>query len=104
MQLSSKNDLATFWAVLEKIGQLFIPPSGHTVDTPKYAPRSRRRFLLFKKLIFKRSALEVSKINYMGRQRQFSFPIPFLSSPKWFANCPSERRQHMAASGCRPHT
>ena len=35
MQLSSKNDLATFWAVLEKIGQLFIPPSGHTVDTPK---------------------------------------------------------------------
>ena len=25
-----KNDLATFWAILETIGQLFIPSSGHT--------------------------------------------------------------------------
>ena len=32
MQLSCKNDLATFWTILGKIGQLFIPSSGHTDD------------------------------------------------------------------------
>ena len=30
MQLSSKNDLATFRAILGKIGSLFVPSPGHT--------------------------------------------------------------------------
>ena len=30
IQLSCKNDLATIWALLEKIGNFFILSSGHT--------------------------------------------------------------------------
>ena len=30
MQLSFKNDLATFWAILGEIGLLFISSSGYT--------------------------------------------------------------------------
>ena len=38
IQLSSKNDLVTFWAMFGKIGQLLIP-SGHTDATPENVPQ-----------------------------------------------------------------
>ena len=44
MQLSCKNDLATFWTILGKIGQLFIPSSGHTGYS---LPESNKRKIFF---------------------------------------------------------